>query len=499
MTRVALRSPLKSHSGIAFVRPVLQRKCACEGADHAGCDECRKKKEGTMQRAAAGGSAVGSVPAVVHDVLQSPGQPLDSGTRTFMEPRFGADFSQLRVHSVATAPDPGQLTIGRSDDAAEHDAEWIAETVSRGSAQDAPNAMLPVDFSRVRLHTDARAAVSARAVNALAYTVGRDIVFGAGQYAPGTVSGRRLLAHELTHVLQQVGAGPPALQRQESEESKPTIPIPVFDEFDPMVIVPDVPGVPDFLRGQEVKLSTVKKALDVLAGKKGGDSKQDCSPAIGFERAGMGEFKGLCCRGSHRSKENCCAPRGIALLDNRCCIGTEVVLDGRCVKLPVVVKPFPDRKPPGGTAPGPVQTPVPTPQPKPVPPSVVIHFDRDKPARGGGSTPTSGMIGGGPALVASLAAQLQADPELRVQLIGRASPEGTPEYNRDLAARRAEAVAEALAGAGIPAGRIADPLSSDLRVECRNVRAGIVSCGDAGATGPPDRQVLARFSRTTSP
>ena len=62
------------------------------------------------------------------------------------------------------------------------------------------------DFSGVRVHTDARAAESAWSVNALAYTVGRDVVFGTGQYAPGTSGGRRLLAHELTHVVQQQGS-----------------------------------------------------------------------------------------------------------------------------------------------------------------------------------------------------------------------------------------------------------------------------------------------------
>jgi len=66
---------------------------------------------------------------------------------------------------------------------------------------------LGYDFSRVRIHTDPDAAGSARAVHALAYTVGRDIVFGAGQYTPGTDGGKRLLAHELSHVLQQA-AGP---------------------------------------------------------------------------------------------------------------------------------------------------------------------------------------------------------------------------------------------------------------------------------------------------
>jgi hypothetical protein len=59
------------------------------------------------------------------------------------------------------------------------------------------------DFSRVRVHADSQAGESARAVEALAYTVGRNIVFGDGQYSPGTSNGQMLLAHELTHVVQQ--------------------------------------------------------------------------------------------------------------------------------------------------------------------------------------------------------------------------------------------------------------------------------------------------------
>ena len=91
-------------------------------------------------------------PPVVHDVLRSSGQPLDAATRAYMEPRFGHDFSGVRVH------------------------------------------------------TDDRAAESARAVQAQAYTVGRDVVFGTGQYAPGTKAGGELLAHELTHVARQTAS-----------------------------------------------------------------------------------------------------------------------------------------------------------------------------------------------------------------------------------------------------------------------------------------------------
>ena len=103
------------------------------------------------------------VPPSVREVLRLPAQPLDPATRAFMEPRFGRDFSGVRVH------------------------------------------------------TDVRAAETARAVNALAYTVGEDVVFGAGQYAPGLTRGRRLLAHELTHVVQQGAARQSSVQIERSD------------------------------------------------------------------------------------------------------------------------------------------------------------------------------------------------------------------------------------------------------------------------------------------
>ena len=90
-----------------------------------------------------------AAPASVADALASPGRPLEPMPRHDMERRFGQDFSQVHVH------------------------------------------------------TDASAAESANAIDALAYTSGQDVVFGAGRYAPGTPSGDRLLAHELTHTLQQ--------------------------------------------------------------------------------------------------------------------------------------------------------------------------------------------------------------------------------------------------------------------------------------------------------
>ena len=78
---------------------------------------------------------------------------------------------------------------------------------------------LHYDFGRVRTHTGPRAEEAARAVHARAFTIGRDVVFGAGQFAPGTKEGQRLLAHELTHVVQQTSPsspGPSTIQRQAS-------------------------------------------------------------------------------------------------------------------------------------------------------------------------------------------------------------------------------------------------------------------------------------------
>ncbi len=124
--------------------PEVQRKCAaCEAEEE---ENLMRQEDGSAQTPEA-------VSDRVSEVLQNEGRPLDVTTRAFMEPRFGHDFSQVRVHD------------------------------------------------------NSQAAESAQTVNALAYTVEQDVAFGAGQYAPGTTEGRKLLAHELTHVVQQEGTG----------------------------------------------------------------------------------------------------------------------------------------------------------------------------------------------------------------------------------------------------------------------------------------------------
>ncbi len=142
--------PPRSLSRISIGAP-LQRKCTCGGSASPGedCETCREQKA-TLQRKSAGSTYVAEIPPQVDSALAALGRPLDPATRSSFEPRFGHDFSRVRVHV---------------DDAA----------------------------------TDS--------VSAHAFTVGERIVFAANQYQPTTKAGRRLLAHELTHVVQQSNPG----------------------------------------------------------------------------------------------------------------------------------------------------------------------------------------------------------------------------------------------------------------------------------------------------
>lgn len=145
----AARTPATTHPAAGRV---LQRKCACgrEAGPSGECAECRRKR---LQRKSAGTNAGANgalaLSLAVQHVLQTPGQALDQVTRSEMERHFGHDFG------------------------------------------------------RVQVHTCAQAAASARAVNALAYTIGQHVVFDDRRYAPATREGKRLLAHELAHVVQQ--------------------------------------------------------------------------------------------------------------------------------------------------------------------------------------------------------------------------------------------------------------------------------------------------------
>ncbi|TCV86753.1 eCIS core domain-containing protein [Sulfurirhabdus autotrophica] len=194
MNKTSVVQKAKTGTHLLHAHDMFQRKCACGNhmAEGKACAACSKKTTGLQRKLAIGasndpleleadrvanqllsepehhgisrasprvqryarsaGGQTESVPASVDRVLASVGRPFDPALRQDMEQRFGHDFSSVRVHS------------------------------------------------------DAAAEESARDVNANAYTVGHNVVFGAGRFAPGTHEGRRLIAHELTHVVQQAGA-----------------------------------------------------------------------------------------------------------------------------------------------------------------------------------------------------------------------------------------------------------------------------------------------------
>lgn len=142
------------------------------------------------------------MPQIVNDVLHSPGRPLDSSIQKTMAARFSLLRDQP-LRSMARNAPAARLAVNQPGDRYEQEADRVSEQVMRRA--DAAPAPGGNTFGDVCVHTDARAAESARAVGALAYTVGNHVVFGPGQYSPGTSGGQRLLAHELTHTLQQGG------------------------------------------------------------------------------------------------------------------------------------------------------------------------------------------------------------------------------------------------------------------------------------------------------
>jgi hypothetical protein len=146
------------------------------------------------------------VPPIVYDVLRSPGETLAPTIGGFMAARFAGVAGSAPPDSSAEAVvSLASLAPNRRGDRFEQEAERLAaQVVSEPprSASDDAVVSFARSFAQVRVHHDARAGDSARAMGALAYTVGPNIVFANGAYAPGTEAGRQLLAHELAHTLQ---------------------------------------------------------------------------------------------------------------------------------------------------------------------------------------------------------------------------------------------------------------------------------------------------------
>jgi membrane protein implicated in regulation of membrane protease activity len=188
----------------------LQRKCNCGGT----CASCQQppvpEQEPVRMKSATGAAPVGMLaPEIVHEALRAPGEPLDSGARAFMEPRFGRDFSQVRIH------------------------------------------------------TGASEAESAKVIGAEAYTAGNHVVFAPGKYGMATDESRRLLAHELSHTVQQShapaaeskqeplpqhGAAPSAapgvLEHPHEAGSQPSLPSPATAPPGEHALAPSLPNQP---------------------------------------------------------------------------------------------------------------------------------------------------------------------------------------------------------------------------------------------------------------
>jgi hypothetical protein len=180
--RTQKNSAAKAKLSMGDVNGSLEREAdrVAEQVVHASVDEPPTSADLRISHMRSGGVELGNSARLrptpgalrntpVQDVLRSAGQPLDAGTRRFLEPRFGRDFSNVRVH---------------------------ADTVAGRSAE---------------------------AINAQAYTAGNHIVFGAGKFTPGTHAGRKLLAHELTHVLQQSEGGAGRTELSHSNTSPPVV------------------------------------------------------------------------------------------------------------------------------------------------------------------------------------------------------------------------------------------------------------------------------------
>ncbi|HEX6259274.1 MAG TPA: DUF4157 domain-containing protein [Woeseiaceae bacterium] len=200
---VAVANPGSAPGGL------LQRKCGCGNHTVAGgeCKECGKKRNVRQSESPSQGATRAPIMqrklsvGASHDPLE---QEAD---------RIAYQVVGGSPHSAPTGSPPCiQRNAGHAIQGTES-APASVETVLLSSGRPLDLALrhdmenrFGYDFSRVRVHSDSAAEQSARDVNANAYTVGQRIVFGAGRFTPGTHEGRRLIAHELTHVVQQSGS-----------------------------------------------------------------------------------------------------------------------------------------------------------------------------------------------------------------------------------------------------------------------------------------------------
>jgi hypothetical protein len=203
MNRSAAQTTQPTAKSLTPVQGLLQRKCDCGNHTVAGgeCAECGKKSR--LQRklmiGASNDPLEQEADRIADQVLSTPAHSAVIGAA----PRIQR-FTGQATGEAGTAPASVDRVLASS-------GRPLEPALQQDMGQ-----RFGYDFSRVRVHTDAAAVQSARDVNAHAYTVGYNIVFGTGRFAPRTHEGRKLLAHELTHVAQQSSGiqGVPTIQRK---------------------------------------------------------------------------------------------------------------------------------------------------------------------------------------------------------------------------------------------------------------------------------------------
>jgi len=232
-------APVAKATSIFARGHVLRRKCACGGGASALTGECTECSSKRLQKKLAVGASDDSSEVEadrVADQVMAMRAPAEVSAGPVRVRRFAQDASA----SSEQAPQSVDRALASPSRALEPDVREDFES------------RFGHDFSQVRVHTGPDSARSAREVSSLAYTVGQSIVFGAGQYAPRTVSGRRLLAHELTHTLQtRSEPGAPAarvLRRRGRERNAP------LDRAEALVILADASqaGHDDSMLGMRV-------------------------------------------------------------------------------------------------------------------------------------------------------------------------------------------------------------------------------------------------------
>jgi len=466
MNKTTFIQQAKTTGFLPHATGMLQRKCACGTQTVAGeeCDECKKKKalQPKLVIGASNDPLEQEADRVAEQVL--------SGTARFKPNKPVARLQRYSAQSSDSSiavPDSVGKALGSTGRPLDRELRGEMES---GFGH---------DFSSVRVHTGAAAEQSAREVNAQAYTVGNHIVFGAGRFAPGAGEGRRLIAHELTHVMQQSGGGLGQIQRQpEGEKKEPKSEIgkalknndlfQKLPEFAQEKILDEIDNAPETITQKvfdkiidlapiddqyKEGLKKVGEAIiKTITGRK--------PPSIsicdipGYHEGTSSTYKGMCCNSSIESEMACCPKDKFAPNDSPfCCKADEIVnADKKCEKIPGVdlstICLPPGKKDALGKCCMPpfqvIQGICTMPPPKPTPPGqpltfnftvgVIDDFDIDKAVINSRQKPKYDKVKN------EILKILETCPATVVTVTGFADKPGTEEHNMDLGQRRADHV-----------------------------------------------------------